>query len=158
MAATPSRPTPETTTSSTPRRAAPASRYSPAVRGSHPRRESPVLPPTGLSPFLPCRCDRQSHGADALDLRLQLVAGLNLLLELGGIGVAGGDEVARQEFGDAREIANQPGDAVDHAVGLGRLAQLAVDPQFHLERLGVCDLVARDDPWPGGGEGVEALA
>src|ERR1041385_5244787 len=41
--------------------------------------------------------DLQIHLADAFDLRLHRVARRELLLEGGGIGIAGGDQIARSE-------------------------------------------------------------
>ena|SRR6266850_3111532 len=71
---------------------------------------------------------QQIHGADLFYLRSKLLAGDKLALKGGRIGITRRNQVTRKEGRDFREKTHQLGDPINHPAGVGRLAQLAVDP------------------------------
>ena len=107
--------------------------------------------------------DRVPQHADALDLALHHVAGLEV--ERGGVGReardardgAGRDDVAGR-VRERRVVAEDLGDRDRHARGVRLLARRAVDAQLHRQVVRVGDLVRRHDPRAERAERVDRLA
>ena len=108
------------------------------------------------------RHDVVAEHADALDLRLDVVAGLQVELERVGLDRghtrdrAGGEDVAGR-VALRRVVRDEVRDRDEHLGGVAALADAAVDPQFHRQRLGVGHLVLGHDPGADRAEGVDRL-
>ena len=98
----------------------------------------------------------EAHAADPVDLEVHDLAVLQRTQPL--VVGAAGDEVAGVQGHDARGELDQLGHQVLHVVGVVVVAELAVDPELHVDVVGVGDLVERGDAGADGREGVERLA
>jgi hypothetical protein len=89
--------------------------------------------------------------------RLQ-IPGLGLLAEPDARRGAGGDDVARQQLHELRDIGDDLLDGEDHRRGAAVLLALAIDVEPHRQRLRIADLVGGHQPGADRAEGREALA
>src|ERR1700730_18030126 len=110
------------------------------------------LPRDHVLGLLPEPIDPQRHGVASLEETLRLHARANPRRR------PGGDDVARLEDHELRDVGYERLDAEHHRLRRSGLHALAIDVEPHAEPLHVLDLVRCDQPGPKWAEGRRALA